>query len=186
MSIINKFPTYLTDLSECQLIIAGIPELPSIDFSALSDEDCKKIGWVDVRKIAQKYREEKREQIIIGKDKVQGITACLHAEQGYFDGFKTAQSLNDKKYSEEDMRKALWELGDVLFNNNQHGIKEDEPKKYFDTIIQSLSQPKVFNIEVEMDFGVKDSGVYGSSSSSNISPIKPKITNNSIKITKIL
>lgn len=25
--IINKFPTYLTDLSECQLIIAASPEL---------------------------------------------------------------------------------------------------------------------------------------------------------------
>ena len=36
-------------------IIAGIPELPSIDFSGLSEEDCKKIGWVDVEKIANEY-----------------------------------------------------------------------------------------------------------------------------------
>lgn len=36
-------------------IIAGIPELPSIDFSALSEEDCKKIGWVDIEKLADKY-----------------------------------------------------------------------------------------------------------------------------------
>lgn len=26
-------------------------------------------------------------------------------------------------YSEEDVRKMLWGLGDVLFNNNQNGIK---------------------------------------------------------------
>lgn len=36
-------------------IVAGIPDLPSIDFSSLSEEDCKKIGWVDVEKLALKY-----------------------------------------------------------------------------------------------------------------------------------
>ena len=37
-------------------IIAGIPELPSIDFSLLSEEDCKTIGFVDIEKLAtRKY-----------------------------------------------------------------------------------------------------------------------------------
>ena len=52
------------------------------------------------------------------------------------------------KFTEEDLRKALWELGDVLFNNNQNGIKEGEPEMYFDTIIESLSKKELW-VEVE-------------------------------------
>ena len=40
----------------CKEVIAGIPELPSIDFSLLSEEDCKTIGFVDIEKLAtRKY-----------------------------------------------------------------------------------------------------------------------------------
>jgi len=42
------------------------------------------------------------------------------------------------KYSEEEVRQMLWDLGDVLFNNNQNGIKEGEPKKYIEEIIEQF------------------------------------------------
>jgi hypothetical protein len=44
----------------------------------------------------------------------------------------------ERMYSEEEVRQMLWELGDVLFNNNQNGIEEGDPEKYFDGIIEQF------------------------------------------------
>lgn len=42
-----------------------------------------------------------------------------------------------KLYTEEQVKKMLFDLGDLLFNNNQNGIKENEPEIYFDVIIEA-------------------------------------------------
>jgi hypothetical protein len=44
----------------------------------------------------------------------------------------------EQMYSKEEVRQMLWELGDVLFNNNQNGIKEGDPEKYIEEIIQQF------------------------------------------------
>ena len=41
-----------------------------------------------------------------------------------------------KLYTEEQVRKVLWEFGDLLFNNCQYGIKEDDIKIYSDMAIE--------------------------------------------------
>jgi hypothetical protein len=46
----------------------------------------------------------------------------------------------ERMYTEEEVRKMLFDLGDVLFNNCQNGIKEGEPEKYFDVIIQQFKK----------------------------------------------
>lgn len=74
-------------------------------------------------------------------------------QEGFVEGYNKAKE--KYKFTEEDVRKALWELGDVLFNNNQNGIEENEPEEYFDGIIQDLSQPKTptyFEFEMEDGF----------------------------------
>jgi hypothetical protein len=53
-------------------------------------------------------------------------------------GAKWQQEQDKNKYSEEEVRQMLWELGDVLFNNNQNGIEEGDPEKYFDGIIEQF------------------------------------------------
>jgi hypothetical protein len=95
------------------------------------------------------------------------------------DGFKTAKETF--KFTEEDLRKALWELGDVLFNNNQSGIKEGEPELYFDTIIQSLNKKELW-IEVECS-GRNCIEEYGCTAEvcNNVKSDIPKIENNKIK-----
>ena len=75
------------------------------------------------------------------------------------------------KFTEEDLKKALWELGDVLFNNNQNGITEGEPELYFDTIIQSLTK-KELCIEIEDKIAIDGHTIIG---------VEPKIVNNQIK-----
>jgi hypothetical protein len=54
------------------------------------------------------------------------------------------------KYTEEDVRHALFDLADVLFNNCQHGITEEDCGKYQSIILQSLHQyPTEFECETE-------------------------------------
>jgi hypothetical protein len=48
-----------------------------------------------------------------------------------------------KLYTEEQVRKMLFDLGDVLFNNNQNGIKEGEPEEYFNRIIEEYTLIKL-------------------------------------------
>ena len=144
-------------------IIAGIPELPSIDFSALSEEDCKKIGWVDIEKLADKYSNFER------ASKWGDIV-----RNAYKEGFKTAQSLNEKKFSEEQIR--------YLVSSVTEFMSHHEPEEFdgwFEEKLKILSQPKVFDVEVEVDFVHTDHVIGGFE-------YFPKVTKNQIKITKII
>lgn len=42
----------------------------------------------------------------------------------------------------DDVRKAMFDLGDFLFKNNRKGIKVGDPEKYFELIIQELKKSK--------------------------------------------
>ena len=125
-------------------VMAGIPELPSIDFSALSDEDCKRIGWIDIKKISDKV----------------DMVSTLRDERIFTQGFKTAQSLNDKKLTEEDMLYLAKNLSREMFFYTGSNIIEKSVDITI-KILQQLKQPKVFDIEATLE-------------------------NNSIKITKIV
>lgn len=144
-------------------IIAGIPELPSIDFSALSEEDCKKIGWVDWKRYFDL------------DDKKYGAIA-----HSYFLGFRKAQSINKKKFNIEEIFSILDLHTDAA------------PISYLKSeLVKKLSQPKVFDVEVEMKSvydGKEKIGVTPSGEAIYMSKHIdiPKITKNSIKITKIL
>jgi hypothetical protein len=59
----------------------------------------------------------------------------------FVDGMvKGAKWQQERMYSEEEVRKMLWQLGDCLFNNCQNGIKEGEPETYFDDIISEFKK----------------------------------------------
>jgi hypothetical protein len=86
-------------------------------------------------------------------------------------GFKKAQSLNDKKFSLEDVKKTIEmaqsdSFGDKIFDYNENKI------------IETLQQSKVFDIEVEIE-DYKEVGY------SAPYKMKPKVTNNQIKILNI-
>jgi hypothetical protein len=138
-----------------QKIIAGIPELPSIDFSLLSEEDCKTIGYVDIEQLACNYAGNRK----LGAGHGYPSFEARLLERGFLEGFKTAQSLSDKMFSLEDMHQALHLInnspnipiiGDAIEIINKINNQREK-------IIQSLQQPKVWNVEVEME-GIVDSG----------------------------
>lgn len=147
-------------------IIAGLENLPTINYSALSDEDCEKIGYINV---------ENYSKLEFPPDfNVQGDELDYYERMAFIKGFKKAQSLNDKKFSLEDMNKILSYL-------TSPNLTDEYRVVFARKHIQSLQQPKVFDVEVEMErtrYPKDDDGwedIY-----------KPKITNNSIKITKVL
>ncbi len=62
---------------------------------------------------------------------------CDREKSMFIKGAKWQQEIS---YSEAEVRKMLFDLGDVLFNNCQNGIKEGEPEKYFDVIIEQFKK----------------------------------------------
>lgn len=140
-------------------IIAGIEGLPSLDLSAIAE----KIGWVDV---------ENKVKELMGLPNYLRIESMSSSMQSSFEFgvecFKAAQSLNEKKYSLEDM---------MLCWDSAQSWRED--KNTWEKFIQSLSYPKEYNVELEMEDKIALDGhtVIGK---------EPKITNNTITVTKII
>lgn len=157
------------DYREMYKVIAGIPDLPSIDFSALSQEDCKKIGWVDVQRLAIDKFPYTNEGSL--EDDIDAAKRRI-----WIDGFITAQSLNEKKFTEEDLKKAMKSA-----MKQGGGSSSFEDRDFINTSIKSLSQSKVFDVEVETEDAILDNG-----NKDNYTVWQPKITNNSIKIIKVL
>ena len=174
----NKESSCWSDYSK--KIIAGIDT--KLDLSAIAE----KIGWVDVEKLAyQKFKmiPSFNNGLIVNSD------TNYFERKGWIDGFKAAQSLNEKKFSEKDLYNLLKLIGQkgyyvecdgiVYANAFDGGDIIDVVKEYS----EAISKPKEYNVEVDMeDIGNKDK-VYNCSSKSEWIP---KITNNTIKVTKIL
>ena len=133
--------------NEVKKIIAYQPKnnAPELDIPLLPEivvED-------DVRKLAQNYKDSQFEDIAIGKTKTQAITASLHAEEGFYVGYKSAA----KVYSEEDLRKAI-QYGRQSYKDIISCVPDPTKEKISiidDRFIKSLKQPKWFVAETEYD-----------------------------------
>jgi hypothetical protein len=172
------------DFTHCKKIISGTPELSSINYSALSEDDCKKIGYVDIYKIAE-------EKLKSHPDfKTEGFSDYQNGRlNGIVEGFELFQSLNDKKFSLEDIEK-VWNM----FVKEEPPINNGASSDFLVYLKQSLQQPKTFDIEVELEYkdGFGNWYEYTKLISESFKTVglpfglRPKITNDSIKITKVL
>ena len=81
--------------------------------------------------------ESKQETLEEAAEKFVANTRLKNPISLFCEGAKWQQ---ERMYSEEEVRKMLWELGDVLFNNCQNGIEEGEPETYFDNIIEQFKK----------------------------------------------
>lgn len=146
-------------------VIAGIPELPQLDLSLVADE----IGYMDVGKLAKAEHQ-------FNHKTVNEIAFRLGFEEGF--------NANPKKYTEEDIRKAIKYGIDSSIgytHSTDYMTKEELGKitQIEEKFISSLSEPKVYNVEVEMMY--KNGRGHGL-----IQTNIPNISNNTIKVTKIL
>lgn len=111
-----------------------IAQQDQIDFSALKEEEQKEIGWFDV----EKYWLEDTKTISFGN------TNKNDHLNNYLKGFQKAQELlSDRRFTLEDMGKAC--LKSILYSARFGESSVDK----VDEIIQSLSQPKSWEIEIE-------------------------------------
>lgn len=116
----------------------------------------------------------------------------------YIDTFKAAQSLNEKKYSDEDLfnllkmvhDKRLDSLSARIVDNgrvtdfnfwNSYSKKQVYASELISEFIQSLPKPKGYLVEVS----VENSAIKDFLGHPVISEA-PKITNNTITVTKVL
>jgi len=161
-------------ICDSKKIIAGLKNQPNINYNGLEE----KFGIVDIMKIAN-------DRFIKLKNNGSDTDLAEIASEEYALGFKKSQSLNDKKFSLEDIKKAIQEgsMMSKLIINSSTNAKEviDYYNKQEEKIIQSLQQPKVFDVEVEMECLN-----HIPNDSHTCVNKQPKITNNSIKITKVL
>ena len=155
-------------------VVAGIPELPSITYFDEAEKTLKeRCGWVDIEKLADKLFESHSTNI---------LSPQYILRDSFIRGFKTAQTINDKKFSSEEVEALMYWSANMAIG------KSDSIKPYTEIVhelgqkIKTLSQPKAFDIEVEME----QYADYDFTGMPCVGFLRPKITNNSIKITKIL
>jgi len=118
----------------------------SPDFSELSEEDAKRIGWFDVEGLAYRHRRSYQ-------DSFEGMNECImndaiHQQRGYVAGFqKHAELTADRRFTEDDVIKAF---NDGMKNAWKTISEKILPEEY----IKSLSQPKSWEVEYKEENGV--------------------------------
>jgi hypothetical protein len=145
-----------------------IAQQDQIDFSALTEEEQKEIGWFDVEKEAMSYL-DKNYSLSYERTTWQK----LH-EKTYTAGFQKSQELlSDRRFTLDDMIDCFNSAREYRMKNV---FAYDEARDY----IQSL-QPKSWTIEVETEEYVQEE------TGTELKWVgrRPKFTNGKIKILKI-
>jgi hypothetical protein len=142
---------------ECQSIKV-IAKQYQIDFSSLSEEEQKEIGYFDVDSVVDS---------ILDKE-YHNVDLCYSDfkiyEQGYRSAFQKAQELlSDRKFTKGEMKLAFLET---------------DTNRSFEEFIRSLSQTS-WKVELEMEYDLE-------SIDSSKKVMRPKLTNGKIKILKLL
>lgn len=121
--------------NDCKKVVAGLPDLPEISFNGFAGE----LGYdnLETRMIisAQQYALDKAE---FGA----GVGSLTKMKMAWEDGFKTAQDVDGKLFTKEDMVNCFIE---GFHYEPKKEMLDDAASKYVDSLIQ----PKVFDIEVE-------------------------------------
>jgi hypothetical protein len=144
-----------------------IAQQDQIDFSALSEEEQKKIGWFDIEMLVNQLFEKESNNILHPQ---------YQMRLSFINGFQKAQELlSDRRFTLEHMEAAAC-FGMLLeqSKDDPYKLSNDEEWKGF---LQSLS-PTSWKAEVEMELLPQ---AYGHGEY-----CQPKLTNGKITITKIL
>jgi hypothetical protein len=167
------------DVNCCMGDVKVIAQQDQIDFSALSEEEQKKIEWFDVDKLFDNIFPNKH--LLESHD-------YHNLKDGFTEGFQKAQELlSDRRFTLVDMLEFYYWLkksyGPTKPLEEAQIVHRTTPDKIVEMFAQSLSQPKSFSIELEM-------GEYRLNSDGE--PIgfpdmsKPKLTDGKVKILKLL
>lgn len=121
-----------------------VPELPSIELK----EDVEELA-----KQRYKYQD--------GPD--HSYDAVMNNRRiGFIDGYKA----NEKKYTEDDIKQAMLDYGDYIFNQHKGTFSSGDLERAKERILQSL-QPRIKHVEIETEYkeipcpdGIEDCEVF--------------------------
>ena len=138
-----------------------------------------KYGWVDIEDFVSSHfkdywKKEDGTEMKGEEISAQMMTNMLCETSAYISGFKAHQSITNKMFSYDDIIKAL-EWGMNLGENSKFYSDKD-----VNDLLNILQKPIQLDVEVEMEINLN--GKNGLDRARFI----PKITNNSILVTKIL
>jgi hypothetical protein len=169
----------------CKKVIA---QQDQIDFSALTEEKQKEIGWFDVEKIQKEKFLEFRAMITETSEK-------NLFEIGIREGFQKAQELlSDRRVTLEVIRNVFAKTLEIAPTAETHTrmISDIEYRHYvmntlFNKHFQEFIKPKSWEIEVEMEYrDMMGMWVSRPTILEHLDrPSRPKLTNGKIKILKI-
>jgi hypothetical protein len=111
----------------------GLPQLPKLDLSKLTTDECISIGWIDNGWIEETSN-------LLNDEIIKKVSRlCLTS------GHSKTRVMNKDKFllDFEDMRKII--LMSRIRNYNT------TPRYSFDEIISSCCKPKIFDVEVEFE-----------------------------------
>lgn len=172
---IEQHPERFTN---CKKVVAakGMPRItrvPEIDVSLLTPNDLDIIKWVDVDSYSTQFA-----NLIKGIAPIDDA-AWLNAKEHYAFGFGKSQHLNQKKFSIEDIEKA------VRYGRDYRDslLFEEDFAVNFKLFVQSISKPKVFGVELEMEEITEN--VVNFKGYPSKKHFTPKITNNKVKIINV-
>lgn len=146
------------EIKDCNYLVIGINNIQHTNKAhpSIWNNKCKKvlsqspklnkkvideIGWIDVEELV-------KDEIHIPHNQPPNVSAAYEQMKGFKKGFQKAQELNQKKYTEKDIRDAYaigrmfgqWETPNSTLESKPSNIKE---------YIQSLSQPQQWQVEVK-------------------------------------
>jgi hypothetical protein len=151
-----------------------IAQQDQIDFSALSEEEQKEIGWVDIDFIVKDIcGYDKNIPLPKNDNEVNIALDCLKRFQ------KSQELLSDRKFTLKDMKKAYIQG----MENQTISMQGETYSLDFETLIQSLSNSS-WKVELEMETVIADYEPAGCDFPDYIEI--PKFTNGKVKILKIL
>ena len=166
---------------DCYKLFKVIAQQDQIDFSALSEEEQKEIGWFDVASFASVA-------VICNGGLITTENEQEVAFSYYYQGFQKAQELlSDRRFTLEDVKKAL-KLAWLEGHDNRLGINRATREEWENTTIQSLSQQS-WKVELEMEWVTDNDDDHdegGTLPGSLEYYQQPKVTDGKIKILKLI
>lgn len=151
-----------------------IAQQDQIEFSFLTEEEQKKIGWFDVTPLVNKHFEkywDKENGTKMTKDEITAemMTSLLVEQASYVAGFQKAQELlSDRMFTSEEVKTAMH-----LFHDREFKTMND--------VIQFLSQSKSWKVEIEMEEYVQEE----TGTELKWVGLRPKFIDGKVKIIKI-
>lgn len=174
------------DSYKLKKIIAGLPDQPQIDYSLLSEDNHQKIGWIDIEKLAKDRFKPVIPSGLYDDGARQFNYSLEDKKQRWIDAVKFGLELSENKFNLDDIKRVV-ELSRKEHDTGNGTMSQgyqDMKYTYDDLdIINIITYPKVYDIEIEME---KD-WVQEFRVGRDLCDVEfvPKIYDNILKITKI-